>query len=104
MAKATDTGLAAGGALGPAAKEQLKGFKDRIINLLGERDELNESVKEVFNELGDAGFDKKIMRKAIRKLRMDPSSVTTEEEMIDSYVEAMGGLPLFQAAANKQAA
>ena len=81
--------LASGGTLGPAQKKQAQAFKDRIVSLLDERDGVNENIKEVFDEAREAGFDTKIMRKAIKRIRTDLETLKAEEEMIDSYVEAM---------------
>jgi uncharacterized protein (UPF0335 family) len=96
--------LASGGTLGPAQKKQAKAFKDRILNLLTEQDEMKETVKSVFDEAREAGFDPKILRKAIKRIRANPGDHRAEEEMIDAYVEAMGGLPLFEAADAREAA
>lgn len=81
--------LESGGVLGATQKKQLKSFSERAINLLTERDQLNEGLKEVFDEAREAGFDTKIMRKAIKRIRSDAETLKAEEEMIDSYVEAI---------------
>ncbi len=81
--------LASGGVLGTQQKTQIKSFSERIINLLKERTELNENITEVFNEAKEAGFDSKIMRKAVKRVMTDASVLAAEEEMIDAYVEAI---------------
>jgi uncharacterized protein (UPF0335 family) len=96
--------LASGGTLGATQVKQAKAFKERLINLHSEQDELKEQISEVYNEAREAGFDPKIMRKAIKRLRSSPADLKAEEEMIDAYVSAMGGLPLFEAAAAREEA
>lgn len=73
------------------AQAQVKAFSKRIIDLLGERDEVNEDIKAVFAEAKESGFDTKIMRKAIAIARRDRAAYEAEQEMIDFYLHAMVG-------------
>lgn len=95
--------LSSGGVLGATQKAQLKSLSERIVNLLTERAELNASIKEVFDEAAEAGFDRKILRKAVKRVMTDKEARQAEEEMIDSYVEAIQP-DLFAQPANKKAA
>lgn len=81
--------LAGGGVLGTTQKKEIRSYAERMINLLKERDEINESLKEVANEAKEAGFDTKILRKAVSIVRKDVTALRAEQEMIDSYVEAI---------------
>ena len=89
MPKSNDNDLASGGMLGADAKKQLQAISARVIELLTQRDELNEDLKEVMQEAKDAGFDTKILRKAIKRIRSDVAALKAEEDMIDSYVHAI---------------
>lgn len=88
MPKKTES-LASGAMLGAESKKQLQAFKDRIINLLDERDRINTDVSEVFNEVKDAGLDSKVLRRAVAIARKDPEKFRAEQEVLDSYLEAI---------------
>jgi uncharacterized protein (UPF0335 family) len=92
------------GTVGAQQAKQIGSFGERIARLLQERAELNESISEVFNEAGEAGFDKKVLRKAVKRAMADPASLQAEEEAVETYVEALRGLPLFAAADAREAA
>lgn len=90
--------LSSGGTLGVAQKKQLGGLSKRIVALLEERDNVNASIAEVFNEAKEAGFETKILRKAIKRIRADQDNLKAEEELTDAYVHAIQP-DLFSAAA-----
>lgn len=79
------------GVLSGDAQRQVKQFSARVIELMGERDEVNHDIGEVFKEAKDAGLDTKIMRKAIKLARMDQAARKAEEDMIDMYLHAVVG-------------
>lgn len=77
------------GSFGPAARDQVKAFAERISNLMNQKDEITADMTSVFNEAKDAGFDSKILRKAIKVIRTDPAARRSEEEQIETYVQAI---------------
>jgi uncharacterized protein (UPF0335 family) len=79
------------GILSGDAQKQLQSLSKRIVQLLEERDIVNEDIKEVFNEAKDSGFDTKILRKAIARQRADSVKLKAEEDMIDMYLVAILG-------------
>ena len=81
--------LSGGGTLGAQQTKELKGFGERVVRLIGERAEINEGIKEVMDEAREAGFDPKIIRKAVKRIMTDDSAAKAEEEMIDAYVHAI---------------
>lgn len=87
------------GSLSATQTKEPQGFAERAGNIIAERDSLNEDLKEVMNEAKDAGFDTKILRKAIKVVRTDRTSAQAEQDMIDTYVAAIEQLDLFKAAA-----
>lgn len=88
---------------GPAGQDQLRALTSRIMNLLDDRDAVNEDIREVFNEAKDSGFDTKVLRKAIAKKRAiekDPAGYKSNEEMLDLYFATVHqvDLPMFESA------
>ena len=55
--------------IGPAGAEHLRTFEARIMSLLDDRDAVNEDIAAVFQEVKDAGFETKIVRRVIRTKR-----------------------------------
>ena len=96
--------LSSGGTLGVAQTKELGGFSKRVIALLTERAELNAGIKEVMDEAAEAGFDRKILRKAVKRVMADEAALVAEEEMIDSYVHAIKQGDLFEVGASAKAA
>lgn len=72
------------------AFDRLASFVRRIESLLDERDEIGDSVKEVYHEAKGEDFDAKIIRKVIAKRRKDQQKLREEDEMILLYEAALG--------------
>ena len=72
------------------AKDQLKSVVERIERLEEEKAALAADIKEVYAEAKGNGFDTKILRKVIRIRKMDAAERSTEEEMLDLYLSAIG--------------
>jgi uncharacterized protein (UPF0335 family) len=72
------------------AKDQLKSVVERIERLEEEKAALSADIKEVYAEAKGNGFDVKILRKVIRIRKMDAAERSTEEEMLDLYLSAVG--------------
>jgi uncharacterized protein (UPF0335 family) len=72
------------------AKDQLKSLVERIERLEEEKAALSADIKEVYAEAKGHGFDVKILRKVVRIRKMDAAERSTEEEMLDLYLSAVG--------------
>lgn len=72
------------------AKDQLKSVVDRIERLEEEKSALSADIKEVYAEAKGNGFDVKILRKVIRVRKQDAAERSTEEEMMELYLSAVG--------------
>ena len=76
--------------LNSTAQGQLKSIIERVERLEVEKAEIMEQIKEVYAEAKGNGFDTKILRKVIRIRKMDAAQRSTEEEMLDLYLSAVG--------------
>ena len=74
----------------PVAGDQLKSIVERIERLEEEKASIAGDIKEVYAEAKGNGFDTKILRKVIRIRKMDAAERSTEEEMLDLYLSAVG--------------
>ncbi len=77
--------------LGIAGK-RLQSFIDRVIRLEDEKKELAEDIKDIYAEAKGVGFDAKIMRKQIKRQRMDAEKRREEDELLDLYESAVSDL------------
>ena len=71
---------------------QLKSYAERYIRLKEEQKALGEDIKELEQEVGSAGFDKKIFRDAIKFQMLDSQKQEerrNQMELFDNYLEAM---------------
>jgi uncharacterized protein (UPF0335 family) len=69
---------------------------ERIVRLNNERKEIEEMVKEVYQEAKSTGFDPKILKRAIRFMEMDETDrkkYKAEEEVLAVYLQQLD-LPL----------
>lgn len=69
-----------------SAQARLKNFASRINNVEEEIEARVEDIKEIFKEAKDEGFDTKILRKALKLLKMDRTKREEERELVDLYV------------------
>lgn len=74
--------------------ERLRSFIDRITRLEEERKDLQADIKEVLTEAESEGFDKTAI-KAVIKIRTKGRD-SQLEGVINTYLESLGELPLFQ--------
>ncbi|WP_027133749.1 DUF2312 domain-containing protein [Geminicoccus roseus] len=72
------------------AAEQLSLFVDKIERLEEEKKELQETIKDVYNEAKGEGFDVKILRKLISLRKMRPNDRQEQDELLDLYKAALG--------------
>jgi uncharacterized protein (UPF0335 family) len=76
--------------IGDNAKQQLIALVERVERLEEEKAGITEDVKEVYAEAKSSGFDPTIMRRAIRIRAMDPAQRKTAQDLLDTYLAAMG--------------
>ena len=74
----------------PVAGDQLLSIVQRIERLEEEKKTISDDIKEVYAEAKGNGFDTKILRKVIRIRKQDAAERSTEEEMLDLYLSAVG--------------
>jgi len=70
----------------------LMSLAERIVRLNNERKEIEEMVKEVYQEAKSTGFDPKILKRAIRFMEMDETDrkkYKAEEEVLQAYLSQM---------------
>lgn len=71
------------------SKEQLKQYIDRIERLETEKTDLQDDIKQVFDEAKSNGFDVKAMRQVIRLKKLDKNKLAEQDAMIELYREAL---------------
>jgi uncharacterized protein (UPF0335 family) len=70
--------------------ERLKSFIERIERLEEEKKGIADDIKDVFAEAKGTGFDVKIMRQVIRLRKMQADDRREQEELLDTYMRALG--------------
>ncbi len=84
--------------IGSTAQKQLRSYVERIERLEEEKQAAAGDIKEVYAEAKAMGFNAKILRKVVALRRKDPREREEEETILDLYMGALGMLPLFEAA------
>lgn len=69
--------------------KQLRSYIERIERLNEEKAVLGEDIKNVFLEAKGSGFDVKIMRKLIRRRKMNKDDRAEEDSLLELYEHAM---------------
>jgi uncharacterized protein (UPF0335 family) len=80
---------------------QLASIVDRIEKLELEKADIADLIKDVYTEAKSNGFDVKILRKIIVQRKKTDEERKLEQDLIDTYMNALGmlaDLPLGQAA------
>ncbi|WP_020476239.1 DUF2312 domain-containing protein [Zavarzinella formosa] len=81
---------------GGVAVDQLKSIIDRVERLESEKTAIGSDIRDVFAEAKGNGFDVKAIRKILKLRRMDAGQREEEETVLDTYMAALGMLPLFE--------
>jgi uncharacterized protein (UPF0335 family) len=68
---------------------KIRSFVERVENIDGELQELNEQKKEVFAEAKGEGFDVKILKEIIKLRKQDEDERDERESLLDLYMRAM---------------
>ena len=82
-----------------ATKLQLKAFVERIERLEEEKANIASDIRDVYGEAKGSGFDVKALRAVIRLRKQDAQERQEHELILDTYLKALGMLPLFAEAA-----
>ena len=77
-----------GGVAGP----RLLSFIERIERLEEEKSALAEDIKDIYAECKAVGFDTKILRKQIKRRKMDKEKRDEEDQLLDLYEASVQNL------------
>ena len=77
---------------GTVSGERLAAFLQRIERLEEEKAELMADIREIYAEAKGDGFDPRIMRKIVRLRAMDDGARQEEEDLLNTYLAALGML------------
>ena len=72
------------------ARDQLRSIVERIERLEEDKATIAVDIKEVYAEAKAFGYDTKIMRQVIRLRKMDPADRNEQEELLETYLNALG--------------
>jgi uncharacterized protein (UPF0335 family) len=98
-----DTEIEAGGVTNA---DSLRGYVHRVANMHDERDEVNESIREIYRDAKEAGFDTTVLREIVKEYRTDAEARQSRYALLDAYRSALGMLadtPLGEAAMRRTA-
>lgn len=70
--------------------ELLKRYIEGIEAYEDQKKNLQESIKEIFDEAKSAGFDTKTMRQIIKLRKADKIKLEEQEFLLETYKEALG--------------
>lgn len=79
------------GAIGPAAREQLKAFVARIERLEEDKANVAADQKEVYAEAKSMGYDTKILRKVISLRKIDRRERQEADALTELYLGCVEG-------------
>lgn len=69
---------------------RLQAFMDRLNRQQDEKEAARDDFNEILAEAKSEGYDPKILRKVLRKMRADKDKVREEEEITALYESALG--------------
>ena len=72
------------------AAGQLRAIIERIERLEEDKKQVQEDIKDVYSEAKANGFDVKILRKIISLRRQDADERREQEELLETYLRALG--------------
>lgn len=64
-------------------------FIDKIELLEVEKSNIAEDIKDVYSKIKHTGFDVKIVRKVIKRRKMDREKRLEEDQLLDTYEHAV---------------
>lgn len=71
------------------SSDQLKSFIQRLEKLEEERATTSGYIRDVLAEAKSEGFDPKIIRKVLKLRKMKYEEVLEEEELVETYMQAL---------------
>jgi uncharacterized protein (UPF0335 family) len=71
--------------------EELRQFIERIERLSAEKQDIAETIKEVFAEAKGRGYDAAVLRKVIARRKRDRDDLAEEEAVLEMYETALRG-------------
>jgi uncharacterized protein (UPF0335 family) len=74
------------------AKDHLKAIIERIERLEEEKKATSEDIRDVYAEAKGNGFDAKALRTIVRMRKMDSDERREQEEILETYMHALGML------------
>lgn len=80
---------------GGVAADQLRSIVDRVERLEAEKAAIGDDIKDVYAEAKGNGFDVRAIRQIIKLRKKDASEREEEETVLETYMRALGMLPLF---------
>lgn len=72
------------------AADELRQFCESIEQLLSEKSEIMDEIREVYAEAKGRGYDTKVLRKVVARRKRDKDDVAEEEAVMDLYLTALG--------------
>ena len=73
-----------------ATADELRQFIERIERQELEKQDIAESIKEIYAEAKSTGYDTAILRKIISMRKKDAGTLAEEQAVMDMYLEALG--------------
>jgi uncharacterized protein (UPF0335 family) len=80
------------------AVDQLRSIIERIERLEEEKKAIGDDIKDIYAEAKGNGYDAKALREIVRLRKQDPNERQEAESVLETYMQALGMLPLFEAA------
>jgi uncharacterized protein (UPF0335 family) len=80
------------------AVDQLRSIIERIERLEEEKKAIGDDIKDIYAEAKGNGYDAKALREIVRLRKQDPNERQEAETVLETYMHALGMLPLFEAA------
>ena len=77
------------------AADQLKSIVERIERLEVDKKAIEEDIKDIYAESKGNGYDVKALKTIIRMRKQDPNEREEAETVLETYMQALGMLPLF---------
>ena len=69
---------------------KLKNVIERIERLEDEKETVQDSIKEVYQEAGGQGFDIRTLKKVVKLRKMDSEKLEEQEYLLNLYKNALG--------------
>ena len=73
-----------------ATADELRQFIERIERQELEKQDIAESIKEIYAEAKSTGYDTAVLRKIIAMRKKDADTLAEEQAVMDMYLGALG--------------